>query len=179
MRKLADDKQEIVCNCSVTEQMRVQGNPVQNLSGVYQILYMQQKPAELFEQVQEVYDAVLRFEQGQMDNRIGKLISSRNDVLHALENPKGEDREQKLELARSKISEAQSQIGEVFKSRIEVFKPIPESKFVRCFMEILSPSTSYMKKRDEEFVKLQEYFELYLRATLRHLVASASATRHR
>ncbi len=70
-----------------------------------------------------------------------------------------------MELARSKISEAQSQIGQVFKSRIEDFKPIPESKLARRFKEILSPSTSYMKKRDEEFGKLQEYFEFYLRAT--------------
>ena len=165
VRKLADGKQEIVCNCPITEQMRVQGSPIQNLSGVYQNLYMQQKLAELSEQVQEVYDAVLRIEQGQMDDRIGKLISGRNDVLLALENPKGEARERELELARSKISEAQSQIGQVFKSRIEDFKPIPESKLARRFKEILSPSTSYMKKRDEEFGKLQEYFEFYLRAT--------------
>lgn len=48
---------------------------------------------------------------------------------------------------------------------IEDFKPIPESKLARRFKEILSPSTSYMKKRDEEFSKLQEYFEFYLRAT--------------
>lgn len=123
------------------------------------------KLAELSEQAQEVYDAVLRIEQGQMDDRSGKLISGRNDVLRALENPKSEAQEGELELARSKISEAQSQIGQVFKSRIEDFKPIPESKLARRFKEILSPSTSYMKKCDEEFGKLQEYFEFYLRAT--------------
>lgn len=165
IRKLPDGKQEIVCNCPITEQMRVQGSPIQNLSGVYQNLYMQQKLAELSEQVQEVYDAVLRIEQGQMDDRIGKLISGRNDVQRALGNPRSEARERELELARSKISEAQSQIGQVFKSRIEDFKPIPKSKLERRLKEILSPSTSYMKKRDEEFGKLQEYFELYLRAT--------------
>lgn len=96
VRKLADGKQEIVCNCPITEQMRLQGNPVQNLSGVYQNLYMQQKLAELSEQVQEVYDAVLRIEQGQMDDRIGKLISGRNDAMRALENPKSEAREREL-----------------------------------------------------------------------------------
>ena len=165
VRKLADGKQEIVCNCPITEQMRVQGNPIQNLSRVYQNLYMQQKLAELSEQVQDVYDAVLRIEQGQMDDRIGKVISGRNDAMRALENPKSEARERELELARSKISEAQSQIGQVFKSRIEDFKPIPESKIARRVKEILSPSTSYMKKCDEEFNKLQEYFEFYLRAT--------------
>ncbi len=39
-------------------------------NGYYHNLYMQQKLAELSEQVQEVYDAVLRIEQGQMDDRI-------------------------------------------------------------------------------------------------------------
>lgn len=165
VRKLADGKQEIVCNCPIAEQMRVQGNPVQNLSGVYQNLYMQQKLAELSEQVQEVYEAVLRIEQGQMDDRIGKLLSGRDDIQRAMENPGIVARERELELARSKISEAQHQIGQVFKSRIEEFEPIPESRRARRFREILSPTTSYMKKRDREFGKLQEYFEFYLRAT--------------
>lgn len=31
VRKLADGKQEIVCNCPITEQMRVQGNPTMTL----------------------------------------------------------------------------------------------------------------------------------------------------
>lgn len=165
VRKLADGKQEIICNCPITEQMRIQGSPIQNLSGVYQNLYMQQKLAELSEQVQEVYDIVLRIEQGQMDDRIGKLESGRNDIQRALKNHNSENQKRELELARSKISEAQSQIGRVFKSRIEDFKPIPESRLARRFREILSPTTSYMKKCDQEFGKLQDYFEFYLRAT--------------
>ena len=165
VRKLTDGKQEIVCNCPITEQMRLQGSPVQNLSGIYQNLYMQQKLAELSEQVQEVYDAVIRIEQGQMDDRIGKLLSGRDDVQRAMQNPSSAARERELELARSKISEAQHQIGQTFKSRIEDFKPIPENKLARRFREILSPTTSYMKKCDQEFRKLQEYFEFYLRAT--------------
>lgn len=165
VRKFSDGKQEIVCNCPITEQMRTKGNPIQNLSGVYQNLYMQQKLAELSVQVQEVYEAVLRIEQGQMDDRIGKLLSGRDDIQRALENPKTEARERELELARSKISEAQHQIGQVFKSRIEDFKPIPKSKLTRRVREIMSPTTNYMKKCDQEFGKLQEYFEFYLRAT--------------
>lgn len=165
VRKLANGKQEIICNCPITEQMHIQGSPIQNLSRVYQNFYMQQKLAELSEQVQEVYDIVLRIEQGQMDDRIGKLESGRNDIQRALENHNSEDQKRELELARSKISEAQSQIGRVFKSHVEDFKPIPESRFARRFREILSPTTSYMKKRDQEFEKLQDYFEFYLRAT--------------
>lgn len=165
VHKFADGKQEIICNCPITEQIRIKGNPIQNLSVVYQNLYMQQKLAELSAQVQEVYEAVLRIEQGQIDDRIGKLLSGRDDIQRTLENPKVEARERELELARNKISEAQHQIGQVFKSRIEDFKPIPKSKHARRIREIMSPTTNYMKKCDQEFEKLQEYFEFYLRAT--------------
>lgn len=163
VRKLEDGKQEIVCNCPITERVCIQGNPIQNLSGIYQNLYMQQKLAELSEQVQTISDVVLRIEQGQMDDRIGTLLSGRDDVRRALKNPDID--EHKLDLARSKMSEAQRQIGQAFKSRVEQFKPIPKSKHRRWLLEIMSPTTSYMKKQDEEFGKLQEYFELYLRAT--------------
>ena len=165
VRKLADGKQEIVCNCPITEQIRIRGNPIQNLSGVYQNLYMQQKLAELSERVQMVYDVVLRIEQGQMNDRIGKLLSGRDDVQLALKNSDIDAQKRELELARSKISEAQRQIGQVFKSRVEQFNPISESKLIRWLREICSPTTNYMKKQDEEFRKLQEYFEFYLRAT--------------
>ena len=165
VRKLANGKNEFVCNCPIAEQMRTQGNPVQGIAGTYQNLYMQQKLAELSEQVQLVYDTVLRIEQGQMDDRIGKLVSGKNDMMLALENDDLAARKREIELARSKISEAQAQIGQVLKSRVEAFQPIPESTWGRRFKEILSPTTSYMKKQDEEFTKLQEYFEFYLRAT--------------
>lgn len=165
VRKLPNGRQEIVCNCPITEQMCIQGNPIRNLSEVYQNLYMQNKLREISDQVQNVYDTVLRIEQGQMDDRIGKLDSGRNDALLALKNPNSEDRKHELFFARSKISEAQSQIGHVFKSRVEKFVPIPRSKVARRFREVLSPSTSYMKKCDDEFGKLQEYYDFYLRAT--------------
>ncbi len=165
VRKLPDGKQEFIANCPIKEQMRLHGNPIQDLAGSFQNLYMQQKLAELSEQVQNIYNVVLQIEQGQMDDRIGKLLSGRDDIQRALKNPNNDDQRRELELARSKLSEAQHQIGQVFKTRIEKFKPIPENKIVRRLLEIQSPTTTYMKKQDEEFEKLQEYFEFYLRAT--------------
>lgn len=165
VKKLANGKQEIVCNCPIKEQMCFQGNPVQSLANTHQNLFMQQKLAELSAQVQEVYDVVLRIEQGQMDDRIGKLTSGRDALLLALKNPEDSSRIREIELARAQISEAQHQIGQVFKSRIEQFRPISEKKWIRHFREITSPKTNYLKKQDEEFEKLQEYYEFYLRAT--------------
>ena len=165
VRKLANGKQEIVCNCPITEQMRYQGNAVQGLTNTFHDLYMQQKLAELSDQVKQVYEAVQRIEQGQMDDRIGKLLSGRDDIILALENEDADGRNRELELARSKISEARRQIGESFKSCVKAFRPIPRSKMGRTFREVLSPRTNYMQRKDEEFNKLQEYYEFYLRAT--------------
>lgn len=173
VRKLADGRQEIIDNCPITEEMRLKGSPVETMAGVYQNLYMQQKLAELSAQVQEVYEVVKRIEQGQMDDRIGKLISGRNDLQRALKNADVNARQREMEFARDKISEALWQIGQVFKSRIENFAPIDASPLVRIFREIASARTNYMSKKDEEFQNLQEYFEFYLRST--ELLASSYA----
>lgn len=171
VRKLENGKNEIVCNCPVAGEMRVKGNPVESMAGVYQNLHMQQKLAELSAQVQEVFEVVKRIEQGQTDDRIGKLLSGRDDMQRALQNPDKASKIREIELARDKISEAQGQIGQVFRSRIEDFKPIHQSKIVRTLQEIVSPRTNYESKRDEEFHRLEDYFEFYLRAT--ELLASS------
>ena len=53
VRKLANGKNEIVANCPIAEELRVKGNPAQEMTGVYQNLYMQQKLNELSEQIKE------------------------------------------------------------------------------------------------------------------------------
>ncbi len=165
VKKLPTGKQDIVCNCPIAEQMRFQGNPVQGLTDVYQNMYMQQMLAQISAQVQEAYDAVLRVEQGQMDDRIGKLLSGRDDFVRALRNENAESRMREIELARSKISEAQGQIGQLFKSRIEAFKRVPESQWILLLKEITSVKTDYGKKQNDEFNRLQELFVFYQQAT--------------
>lgn len=49
VRKLANGKQEIVCNCPIAEQIRIRGNPVQSIASTYQNLYLRQKLAEISE----------------------------------------------------------------------------------------------------------------------------------
>lgn len=165
VRKLANGKNEIVCNCPIVEQKMIKGNPLQSMTDAYQNLYMQQKLAELSEQVKQVYDVCLRIEQGQTDDRIGKLESGREDVVRAMMREPGTQRNQELALARSKISEAQHQIGENFKSRLNAYAGIPKSRAMRIINEVMSLKTDYMAQKDAEFEKLQDYFEFYLKAT--------------
>lgn len=171
VRKLANGKNEIVCNCPIAEQRMVQGNTLQSMTDVYQNLYMQQKLAELSKQIEEVYQVCLRIEQGQTDDRIGMLESGREDMRRALMREPGEQRNTEMAAARSKISTAQHQIGENFKSRLNSYSGIPKSHFKRTMNEIFSLRTDYMAQKDEEFEKLQDYFEFYLKAT--QLLASS------
>ena len=165
VRKLENGKNEIVANCPIVEEMRVKGNPVQDMTGVYQNLYMQQKLAKLSAQVEEVFEVVKRIEQGQTDDRIGKLLSGRDDMQRALQNPDQTGKLREIELARDKISEAQGQIGQVLKSRVENFKPVRRSRVIRDIRVFLSFRTNYESKLDEEFHRLEDYFDFYLRAT--------------
>ena len=171
VRKLANGKNEIVCNCPIAEQQMVKGNPLQTMTDAYQNMYMQQKLAELSKQIEEVYQVCLRIEQGQTDDRIGMLESGREDMRRALMRESGEQRNTEMAAARSKISTAQHQIGENFKSRLNSYAGIPESHFLRTMNEIFSLRTDYMKQKDAEFDKLQDYFEFYLKAT--QLLASS------
>ena len=165
VRKLADGKQEIVCNCPITERLGVQGSTIQSLAGICSALCMQQKLDYLTKKVQKVYDIVSGIEQRQRDNQIGTLLSGCADIRRALMNSDIEARKRELELARDKISTVQQQIAVNFKSRIEQFNPIPESKIIRWFREIQSSTADYIEGQDEEFGKLQEYFCTYLYAT--------------
>jgi len=171
VRKLENGKNEIVANCPIIEEMRAKGNPVQDMTGVYQNLYMQQRLAELSAQVEEVFEVVKRIEQGQTDDRIGKLISGRDDMQRALHNPDKAGKLREIELARDEISEAQGQIGQVFRSRVENFKPVKRSRVIRDLRIFLSLRANYESKLDEEFHRLEDYFDFYLRAT--ELLASS------
>lgn len=165
VRKLADGRQEIVCNCPITERFGIQGSAIQSLSGICSALCMQQKLDYLTEKVQKVYDIVIRIEQGQRDNRMGTLLSGCADIRRALMNHDIGARKRELELARDKISTVQQQIAVNFKSRVEQFSPIPENKIIRWFRGIRSSTADYIERQDEEFGKLEEYFYTYLSAT--------------
>ncbi len=173
VRKHANGKNEIVCNCPIAKQQMIHGNSLQSMTDVYQNLYMQQKLAELSKQIEEVYQVCLRIEQGQTDDRIGMLKSGREDMRRALMRDPGEQRNTEMAEARSKISTAQHQIGENFKSRLNSYTGIPKSHFMRTMKEIFSLRTDYMAQKDAEFEKIQDYFEVYLKAT--QLLASSYA----
>ena len=171
VRKLDNGKKEFVANLPIHQESMVQGNPMHELSTGIQMMQLQQQLADLTQLVKDVYEAVIRVEEGQRDDRVGLLKSGYEGVQHALLHD-GDQRQAELIEARGQIREAKNQIGEVLKSRLAAFKPVHKNQIVR--FGILMFDTQYDAKKDAEYHRIQDYFELYLRAVQLHAASFAA-----
>jgi hypothetical protein len=163
MKKLENGKNQIVDPLPIKEQEFIQGNPFHDMAQGYQNLYMQQQIGELADQMRITYKAVERIEQGQMDDRIAKLLSGRDQIILAMGLPDDEDRRIALANGRSSIVTAQKQILQTFKRRVENFPELPEGEWAQLKLETLHKGT--LQDCRKSFDEAQEYYELYLQAT--------------
>ena len=159
---LPNGKHEFVCNLPVKLEEFTQGTPLQDFSANIQNIQLQRQIQALRKEVQEVKEIVQRIEQGQTDDRIGLLISGRDQLYLALENPNHESQTRELEQARGTIQNARGQILQTLITRSESYEPIPR----RGVMHYLKRMDSkYAVKKESEFYFIQDYFGLYVEAT--------------
>lgn len=163
VRKLENGKNEIVANCPIAEQAVYQGNPIQDMSTSLYNFQMQQQMDALRQLAEETLEIAKRIEQGQQDDREGLLLSGKNDIILALEETDAQSRKRQIELARSKVSTAQGQIGKTLTSLVRNYSPIPKSKLGQGFRVFFN--SSYLQGKDAEYYKIQDYYQLYLQAT--------------
>ena len=159
---LENGKRKFVDNLPIKQEEIIHGNPFESIAVSYHNLYMQQQLAELADALQETYQVVKRIEQGQMDDRIGFLKAGRDQIRYSLNAPP-EERIADMASGRSNMLTAQKQILQTFKSRVNNFEPLPESKFSRFRMELMHSGAH--RKKDQEFKDIQNYYALYLQAT--------------
>ena len=160
---LPNGKHSFACNMPIKPENLIQGNPMHEISVNMQMMAMQQQLANLTELVQQVYEAVKRIEQGQTDDRVGKLRAGKEGIEQAI---RIEDKElQKVAFANAQalLLEARGQIGETLKTKVQSFPAIPKSQ-VKQFISRLADKR-YLTGKDEAFDAIQEYFQLYLYAT--------------
>lgn len=164
MRKLENGKNQIVDPLPIKERNVVAGNPFHDLAQGYHNLYMQQQLGELANKMANTYRAVKRIEQGQMDDRIAKLMSGRDQIILAMELPDEMDKRLALTNGRSEIVTAQKQILQTLKRRVESFpEELPEGEFKQLKLEIFKKGT--LEECVKTFEEAQDYYELYLQAT--------------
>lgn len=169
-KSLESGKRQFVGNLPIKPKETIRGNPFENIAVSYHNLYMQQQINEIAEIMNRTYRAVERIEQGQMDDRIGLLQAGRKQILYAMKL-NGEKRTADIENGRSKMIEAQEQLLQTFKRRVNNFEAIPESGWARVGIVLLDAGA--LRQKDKEFSEIQEYYALYLQAT--QMVASSYA----
>ena len=159
---LPNGKHEFVCNLPVKLEEFTQGNPLQDFTANIQNIQLQKQIQALKKEVREVKEIVRRIEQGQTDDRIGLLISGRDQLYLALENPDPEARTRELELARAGILNARGQILRTLITRAGEYKPIPGKGLKQYWRRL---DSKYALEREKDFNFIQDYFRLYVEAT--------------
>ena len=163
VRKLANGKNEIVCNMPIKPESVVQGNPMHDISANMQLMALQQQIASLTELVQKVYDAVQHIEQGQTDDRIGLLLAGKEGVEQAMHIQNETLRLMKLAEAQQTLLNARGQIAATLRTKVNSFPSIPKSPLNRFGMELANSGS--LAKCDDAFESIQLYYQSYLVAT--------------
>ncbi|MBQ6502303.1 MAG: hypothetical protein IJI57_00140 [Flexilinea sp.] len=153
---------EFVANLPVQEESFIQGNPFQDFSANLQTMMIQKQLSALKEAIKDVAETVQRIEQGQTDDRIGLIISGRDQIIAALENKDPEARKRELEHGRQSLNDGRSQVFTTLSTRASAYEPIPGNKFKFYFKRL---NTKYSPKRERDFYSVQDYFDLYMDAT--------------
>lgn len=163
MERLEDGRQQIVSPLPIKREEFFLGNPFQELANSSHQLYMQQQMQELARLMGDTLRSVQRIEEGQKSDRIALLNSGREQILLALNQKDEESRKYAMLNGIQSISTARNQFAETLKYRINSFEPVPKSSVVRYLRTMAN--SSYLDQKDAEYEEIQEYFELYLRAT--------------
>lgn len=167
---LENGKRKFVDNLPIKQEEIIHGNPFESIAVNYHNLYMQQQIAELADTLKKTYQAVRRIEQGQMDDRIGLLMAGRDQIRFSI-NALPEEQVAAMAQGRGNLLVAQKQLLQTFRSRVNAFDPLPESRFSRFWMEL--KHTGALRRRDQDFSEIQKYYALYLQAT--QMVATSYA----
>lgn len=163
MCKLENGQYRFVDDLPIKQKEFIQGNPMNDVTQGFYNIAMQRELASLADAVQQTYEAVERIEHGQMDDRIGLLMSGREQITYALLLNDDSDKKRAIELGRKSIADAKGQIGLIMKRRIEEFKPVPGNSVLRFLMELRQ--TGYLTEKANEVYEIQDYYQLYLNAT--------------
>lgn len=163
MRKTENGQYRFVDDLPIKQKEFIQGNPMRDITQNFYNISMQRQIAALADVVQDTYKAVERIENGQMDDRIALLISGREQIIYALNTQDDNEKRRAISLARDNLITAKNQIGLTLKRRAEEFEKVPKSALFRFASEVRH--SGYLREKDKEIYKLQDYYQLYLEAT--------------
>lgn len=163
MKVAEDGRKKVVTPLPIKKELRLQGNPVQDITTGFHNMHMQKQLEAIAEQLKEVMTTVKAIEAGQKTDRIGLMESGRDQIIFAIGRRGMPGWDNELALGRQSLYDARGQFMEAMKLKIETFAPVPKTAIGRYFREM--GDGGYSVKRDKEYQEIEEYFALYLQAT--------------
>lgn len=156
-------KTKIVSPLPCVEEAFIQGNPFSEIANSYHNYYMAQQLQQMSQTLEKTLSVVVKIEKGQSNDRTGLLNSGRQQILLALSQKDVTSRTNAIQLGIKTLSDAQGQIAESFRQRVNDFKEIPQSQIKQCFKVFINGK--YLSSKDEEFDRIQDDYDLYLKST--------------
>ncbi len=152
-----------VGNMPMKDELQMSGKPMQEVAMAYHNIYTQRELAYIANTVEKTYRQVEQIEHGQMDDRIAKLQSGREQILLAMSLKDPEEKKQSIRLGRRDMIEAKNQIGKTLERRVREFEPVPKEPMKRLMKQVRD--SGYLSSKDDEVEEIQDYYNLYLEAT--------------
>lgn len=143
---------------------------LQNLSTNVTNLAIQKQLADISEMLSEIQALTIDIKRGQVLDRIGLVISGKNQLEQALELPNDNPKREQLILGAIKsLNDGRSQIDLYFRDEMKNATSVPRNKLflaLKCLLD-----SNFYSKIENKFNGLQESFQAYIYAT--NLLATA------
>ena len=165
LRHRVDGKNIIMANPDVVVKkapVTTKADPKQISNNIYQMA-LQQQMAEMSHQIDVIQKAVVRIEQGQMDDRLAKIEAGEKTLRLAYRAKNEENRKELVANAIPLLQEGSEAIKKTIVRRLEAFDSIP-SKGRTLRLKMWTSPTNYVDKKNREFDEIQTCFEYYDKA---------------
>ena len=163
IEKIDDEGSRLVGNMPLKDDLSLTGKPMQEVAMTYHNIYTQRELTYIANTVEKTYKQVEQIEHGQMDDRIAKLQSGREQILLAMSLKDEEEKKQSIRLGRRDMIEAKNQIGKTLERKTREFEPLPKERMKLLMKQVRD--SDYLSSKDDEVEEIQEYYNLYLEAT--------------
>lgn len=158
-----DKKYVVEIPAMFKDDLQLEGKPMQEVAATYHNIYTQRELAYIATTVEKTYKQVEKIEHGQMDDRIAKLQSGREQILLAMTLKDEDEKKDAVRLGRHNMLEAKNQIGKALERRVREFEPLPKERMKLLMKQVRD--SDYLNGKDDEVEEIQNYYNLYLEAT--------------
>lgn len=162
MKKADNGQTQFVANLPIKEQRFIQGNPVQDICESMNNIFIQKKMAQMEAKLTETYEAVIRIEKGQQDDRISEIETGKKQIMFAMSLKDDTNKMETLRQGLNNLLLGAQKVGKVLQRRVDEFEPLPANIVKRLLKN--SFNRDYLNKKDDEVEYIQDCYYTYIEA---------------